>query len=804
MLPARPAILLGSEGTRLEVGSVAAEVGATLSAERAAPWVQADLLDARVVVRPGDGDSFLKAVLPPEGLQVPFELGVRWAQGEGLTFRGGASLEVALPVGVDLTFLKIPFINLSLGVSGRGLALGLAATADLLIGPVSASIERMGVAVVLAPPPQGARGTAGPVDVAMKFLPPKGIGMSLDAGPVAGGGYIFLDPDAGEYAGILHIEVGPVSVTAVGLLQTKLPGGVDGFSLVVLISASFGPIQLGYGFSLNGLGGLLGINRAMNVDELRDRVRSGAAGSLLFPVDPVPRARQIIADVGAIFPPAQGQFVVGPMVKLGWGSSLITATLAVVIQFPTVVIAIIGRLAIALPPADKPVIDLHIDFVGVIDPGRGEVSIDGTLTGSKIAAFPVDGDFALRLRFGPNPLFALSAGGFHPQFPVPAGVPSLKRLSISLASGDNPRLRLEAYQALTPATLQFGAHAQLYFSFDLGLAGFFELDAQFAFDVLIQFDPFGLEAGLRLQVMIRRNGSPFAGIELTGTLKGPAPWDLDGSAKIKVAFIEHSVHVHKTIGEPADLLTPPQVEISTVVRDALGEAASWTTVLPALDAGVRLGEVAIGENELVAHPLGELEVRQNRAPLGVTLDKVGEATVAGPAIVDIEQVRLGQQAIAGVGLTKDQFAPGQYFRMSDEQKLTGPAFEPMVSGCRATVASVAHYGAIAFEPSYEDKVVDAPDVPARLVRVAPLSGLVLAHAMAAAPAAGGVAARRGRFAGPEIGIAVKEPDWAVVAADGAAATLAGNVVATYATAVQARAASRGRQAVVVPEPEVTA
>jgi hypothetical protein len=630
--------------------------------------------------------------------------------------------------------------------------------------------------------------------------------MSLDAGPVAGGGYIFLDPDAGEYAGILHLEIGPVSVTAIGLLQTKLPGGADGFSLVVIISAEFGPIQLSYGFTLNGLGGLFGINRAMNVDELRDRVRSGAAGSLLFPTDPIPRARQIIADVGAIFPPAQGQFVVGPMIKIGWGSpSLITATLAVVIQFPTIVIAIIGRLQIALPePGEEAIIDLHVDFVGVIDPGRGEVSIDGTLTGSKVAVFPIDGSFALRLRFGRDPLFALSAGGFHPKFPLPAGVPALKRLSISLATGDNPRLRLEAYQALTPATLQFGARAQLYFSFDLGMIGFFELDAQFAFDVLIQFSPFGLEAGLHLQVMIRRNGSPFAGVELNGSLKGPAPWDLDGSAKIKVAFIEHSVHVHKTIGEPADLLTPPEVEISTVIRGAFGEVTSWRTVLPALDAGVRVGAVQVSENELIAHPLGELEVRQNRAPLGVTLEKIGEATVTGPALVDIEHVRLGQQAIPRADVTKDQFAPGQFFRMPDEQKLTGPAFEPMASGRRAGVANVAHYGAIAFEPTYEDKVVDAPDAPARLVRTAPLSGLVLTHAMAAGPAAAGVAARRGRFAGPDMGVTVQEPEWAVVAADETATTLAGNVTAVYDTAAQARAASRGEPAIVVPQPEAIA
>ncbi|HMJ03361.1 MAG TPA: DUF6603 domain-containing protein [Conexibacter sp.] len=795
--PGAPAIVLGSDSTRLQIGGVAMELGSTFSEARVAPWVQADLLDARIVVQPGDGDSFLKAVLPPGGLQVPFELGVRWAQGEGLTFRGGASLEVALPVGVDLGFLRIPVVNLSFGISGRGVALGLAATADLRLGPVAASIERMGVALVFAPPPAGRAGVAGPVDVGLKFLPPKGIGMSVDAGPVAGGGYIFLDPDAGEYAGVLHLEVGPVSVTAIGLLQTKLPGGVDGFSLVVLICASFPPIQLGYGFSLIGLGGLLGINRRMDVDALRDGVRSGALGSLLFPDDPVPRARQIIADVGAIFPPAQGQFVVGPMVKLGWGApAIITATLAVVIQLPTFVIAILGRIQVALPEeGEAAVLLLRVDVVGIIDPGRGEISIDGSLTGSRVAVFAIDGDFALRMRFGPDPLFALSAGGFHPKFRPPPGVPALRRLSITLATGDNPRLRLEAYTAITPATFQFGARVQLYASADLGLAGFFELEAEIGFDVLILFSPFSLEAGLRAQVALRRNGALFAGVSLEATLKGPTPWEVEGRASVKVAFIEAKVRVHHTVGEAADAVVPPTVEIAVAVREALGDVGSWRTVLPALDPGVRLREVLPAEGELLAHPLGELEARQKLAPLGVRLEKVGESRVGGEDVVTLDALRLGQQTIRGYDGTSDMFAPGQYFAMSDEQKLTGPAFETMRSGGRAAVEAVAHWGAIPFEPGYEDRVVDAPDRPARLVRTAPLDAHVLRHALADGPAAtAGVAARAQRFAGPSMGIAVEEPQWAVVATEAGVH----DVVATFPTAAQARAASRGGTAVVEP------
>jgi len=785
-----PAVQIGSAGTRLELGSIAAEVGAQISATKVSPFVSADILDARIAVTPGDGDTFLKAVLPPGGLQVPFELGVSWSEAQGLTFRGGASLEIALPVGVDLGFLKIPVVNLSLGVSGQGVALGLAATADLAIGPIAATIERMGVAVALAPKPAGSPGTAGPIDVRLKFLPPKGIGMNVKAGPVEGGGYIFLDPEAGEYAGILHLQIAPVSVTAIGLLQTKLPGGRDGFSLVVLLSASFPPIQIAMGFTLNGLGGLLGINRAMNVDALRDGVRSGAVGSLLFPVDPVPRARQIIADAGAIFPPAEGQFVFGPMIKLGW-ASLVTATVAVVIQVPTLIIAIIGRLKVALPAeGEAAVLVLQVDFVGIIDPGRGEISIDGTLTGSRVAVFAIDGDFALRIRTGSDPLFALSAGGFHPRFPQPAGVPTLRRLSISLATGENPRLRLEAYKALTPATFQFGARVQLYASVDLGLVGFFELDAELGFDVLIQFSPFGLEADLHAHIVIRRNRAVFAGVEISASIKGPTPWTFDGRARVKVAFLEHTVQVHHVIGEPAEALAPPQIEITTVVRDALGDPRNWRSVLPELDAGVRVRAGAPGSEELVAHPLGELEVRQNAAPLDVKLEKIGEATVIGDTTVELKHLRVGQQSFQGAATTRDMFAPGQYFRLSEDEKLTGPAFAMMASGKRAAVHNVVYAGAIPFELTYEDRVVDDPEQPARTVRTQALDAAGLRHAIAGGPGASARTAAAARFAGPSMQLTVVEPEWALVQ-DGA-------VLATFATAAEAGVARRETEAVVAP------
>jgi len=277
----------------------------------------------------------------------------------------------------------------------------------------------------------------------------------------------------------------------------------------VIICAEFSPITLGYGFTLNGIGGLVGINRSMSVPALQDGLRRGAIGSLLFPVDPVPRARQIIADVGAIFPPTKDQFVVGPMIKIGWGADILTGTVAIVVQFPAVKIALLGRVEVQLPPSDEvAILVLRLDFAGIVDiPGK-TVSFDGSLDGSRVAVFSISGDIAMRAAFGEKPDFALSAGGLYPGYAPPAGFPSLRRLSIALADSDNPRLRMESYFAITPATLQFGGHVEFYYGVDIAVIGLIEVDAAVGFDALIVF-PCTFVAHFNVHVLLRRNHQPF-------------------------------------------------------------------------------------------------------------------------------------------------------------------------------------------------------------------------------------------------------------------------------------------------------
>ena len=87
--------------------------------------------------------------------------------------------------------------------------------------------------------------------------------------------------------------------------------------MLILINAEFTPVQLGFGFTLNGIGGLLGLNRTARLEVLREGVRTNAIKSILFPEDIIGNIDRIVSDVKAVFPVQRDHFVLCPMGKLG-------------------------------------------------------------------------------------------------------------------------------------------------------------------------------------------------------------------------------------------------------------------------------------------------------------------------------------------------------------------------------------------------------------------------------------------------------------------------------------------------------
>ena len=75
-------------------------------------------------------------------------------------------------------------------------------------------------------PSRRAAATPASAQIDVGFKPPNGVGLSIDAGVVKGGGYLYIDSDKGEYAGALELVfAGFLAVKAIGIITTTMPDG---------------------------------------------------------------------------------------------------------------------------------------------------------------------------------------------------------------------------------------------------------------------------------------------------------------------------------------------------------------------------------------------------------------------------------------------------------------------------------------------------------------------------------------------------------------------------------------------------
>ena len=121
------------------------------------------------------------------------------------------------------------------------------------------------------------------------------------------------------------------------------------------------------------------------------------------------------------------------------------------------------------------------------------------------------------------------------------------------------------------------------------------------------------------------------------------------------------------------------------------------------------------EGELLAHPLGTLQVRQREVPLGLDLRHIGSSPIQGDHRFDITKATYGTSKTPTPAPLTDLFAAAQYLDLSDDEKLTKPSFEPFQAGLRfGTPGATADTVPPPFLPLvYETLIIDEPDEPAR-------------------------------------------------------------------------------------------
>ena len=206
------------------------------------------------------------------------------------------------------------------------------------------------------------------------------------------------------------------------------------FRFILIITFELPPIQLGFGFTLNGVGGL-GRRQPHHRHDgaCRPAFVAHSLDSILFPPDPVANAPEIISNIRNFLSRCPEQLRVraddgnrlgnadadhardrrDPRSSRSRSSSCCS-----------------DLIDVALPDADAPLIQLHIDMLGTLDFGTKTLEVEGDLYDSSVLIYSMAGSLLLPHLLGRAiRIFIYSVGGFNPHFNT-AGldIPQMQRV----------------------------------------------------------------------------------------------------------------------------------------------------------------------------------------------------------------------------------------------------------------------------------------------------------------------------------------------------------------------------------------
>jgi hypothetical protein len=638
----------------------------------------------KLVVQMEESDDFLKENVSSNQLEALFDVDLEWSSKNGFSLNGSADISLNLPLSQHIGPIEIR--NLSVNIAAESstqsqnlvkFRAGLGIKGEF--GPVEFYIGDIGLSMDLTAysheelrslPVDAAPPLLGMLDFDLNFAPPKEIGLSINTEGVVGGGFLKIDPP--HYAGILQLDVkDKFSIMAIGVLTTELPDGQPGFSMLFQIVAEFSPIQLGLGFALTGVGGMVGINRQFHEENMRRAIKNHEFD--LFPTEE-PDFFTIINTYQSVLPPMKGHHIFGPIVKIHWGGTvkLVEFEVGIFLQLGgPVQVLIVGRAWSVLPDEDTKILVLDFDVFGIIDFGDGRLEIEATLSpGSKFMGYDLDGQMALKADWkGAGKTFVMSVGGFHPEFQqIPIGFPTLRRLQI-LARKSGADITLQLYFAVTTNSLQFGALLDI----SAKKSGF-KIIGGGGFDALIIFNPFSFTVLIYFGVRVSK-GWFSAGLDLELELSGPNPLQAKGYVKFSYGFGSKKIRFSKKFGEEKN----QQLPNSSPVAALLSELSNVEHLKFEIPSWARAGVIYREGAESMADPLADIIISQEAVPLKVTIDKFGGSRLqASERKLDIE----ADVAADIVEEVETLFAPAQFIDMTVDQKLSSPAFTNYKSGVR--------------------------------------------------------------------------------------------------------------------------
>jgi hypothetical protein len=597
--------------------------------------------------------------------------------------------------------------------------------------------------------------------VLVGLLKASGVTGAIDLGPGKLTGGLVVDDDHKGATGNLGFNAGAISAGALGRLAT----GDQGVSFVAILGARFMPgIQVGFGFEVSGIGGVVGVNVGVDADELRRRLADGTAVALFFPAD-TSAAAQLLPAVRDVFKPRAGSVVAGPSFELTWlqvaGASMLRLSLVLLLELPRARLLILGRGIVEVPP----MVSLRLDAFGEIDVPRGYYAADLAIVDGRIMGiFRAAGTAALRISSGSPAYTLFTLGGFYPGYrPEVPGIPAQQRLSFGPDLPLPISFRFEGYLAFTGGTFQAGALFEI--GFDVGIIS---ASGYLSFDAIAQLDPFHIHAELAGGIDVEALGVDFAGVDFHGSLDAPGPVVVAGRVRVSFLGMKASWSDRFVLGDEDGPPQPPMIDdlAAEIAATVNHNSVSGTG---GQDPHVRLSApTRDAAGRAVVHPMGSVRWSQDVVPLEIPLQRARGRRLAGPRRLTV--ANLGAGTTAGVTAS---FAPATFRDADKDTLLMLPAYEQLPSG--VAVPLVLEQDAatvVAKDVAYDEVYKGDPKQPSVVVLVPTGMAVLLAGAQGQTSV---------NLAAPTLGVVAET--WSV--RDGDQPGAAGQVVSRTAAVIDA-------------------
>jgi hypothetical protein len=333
-----------------------------------------------------------------------------------------------------------------------------------------------------------------------------GLGLSYSEGPVEISGAFLKSTlkvggrDFTAYGGKAVIRTKTFSIGAIGS-YVQLDEGPSMFVYAFLDYPIGGPAF----FFVRGLAAGFGYNRrliAPAVDAIVDFPLVAEAVGATKPSDLPGELARLEKDI----PPSPGDYFLAIGVRFT-SFQMIDSFLLVTIGFGhRVELNVLGLSTMVLPAADSqgtgitPIAEIQLALKATFAPDDGYFSLLAQLTPNSFLldrACKLTGGFAFVIWFGPDHQgdFVVTAGGYHPQFVVPAHYPAVPRLGFNWQVSEQLALKGTGYFALTPGALMAGGSLSATYE-DGSLRAWFDT----TLDFLIAWQPYHYQAAFRLSV----------------------------------------------------------------------------------------------------------------------------------------------------------------------------------------------------------------------------------------------------------------------------------------------------------------